>query len=86
MLLEAAAAICNLFSGCYDGCLYVLRTDNGEIHWRFQAGGSEHPIKCSPSTDPQTGDVWFGSHDHHLYAVDIYVRHNITAMAPPLSI
>ncbi len=64
-----------LVLGCYDGYLYTLRADTGSIHWSFAAPGSrDYPIKSSPCVDPHTSWVWFGSHDHHLYAVDIYVR------------
>lgn len=40
----------------------------GKTHWTFQTGAA---LKSSPSIDPQTGVVWIGSHDHHLYGLDI---------------
>ena len=60
-------------TGCYDGNLYVLDSKTGEVHWSFGSCDSGQPIKCSPCVDPLTGHVWFGSHNHHMYAVDIYV-------------
>ena len=40
----------------------------GDIVWKYATGES---IKSSPLLDPETGIIYFGSHDHHLYAVDI---------------
>lgn len=31
------------------------------------------PIKSSPVLDPTTGLLWVGSHDQHLYALDVEV-------------
>ena len=65
-----------MIPGCYDGCLYVLDADSGKLHWTFaptMSDGETRPIKSSPCVDGQTGWVWFGSHDEHLYAVDIIV-------------
>lgn len=64
-----------LFSGCYDGCLYSLCSSTGGIHWCFATKGSstQEPIKSSPLPHPRTGFIWFGSHNQHLYAVDIHV-------------
>lgn len=64
-----------LFSGCYDGCLYSLCSSTGGIHWCFATKGSStlEPIKSSPLPHPRTGFIWFGSHDQHLYAIDIHV-------------
>ncbi len=42
----------------------------------FDASGAEDepkPLKSSPCVDALTGWMWFGSHDEHLYAVDILV-------------
>jgi len=63
-------------SGCYDGCLYVLKARGGQIHWRFSPLVTKEvrPVKSSPCVDEQTGWIWFGSHDEHLYALDIQVR------------
>ncbi|XP_019856550.1 PREDICTED: acyl-CoA synthetase family member 4-like [Amphimedon queenslandica] len=64
-----------VIAGSYDGCLYVLHSLSGSIHWCFTTKGSlsEDPIKSSPIAHPVTGYIWFGSHDHHLYTVDICV-------------
>ena len=59
--------------GCYDGCVYTLECDSGATHWCVKPGGSSEPIKSSPCVDPITGLVWVGSHDHHIYALNIYV-------------
>ena len=58
--------------GCYDGSFYVLNRRHGDIHWCFQVSNGE-PVKSSPAVDPTTGWVWFGSHDRHLYCLDILV-------------
>ena len=65
--------------GCYDGCVYSLTCDSGTTHWCIKLassgeGGSSEPIKSSPCVDLTTGLVWIGSHDHHIYALNIYVR------------
>ena len=56
--------------GCYDGCLYIYHADSGQLYWKFVTGDT---VKSSPCTDPYTGYIWFGSHDHYLYAVDLEV-------------
>ena len=58
-------------AGSYDGYLHVMDAMTGIIHWALNV--SNEPIKSSPSVDSITGLVWFGSHDHHLYSVDIEV-------------
>ena len=63
----------SIHPGCYDGCVYSLASDSGATHWCTKPGGSSEPIKSSPCIDPITGLVWVGSHDHHIYALDIYV-------------
>lgn len=55
--------------GCYNGVIYVLRSNNGEIHWTFL---TEDAVKSSATVDPTTGLVFVGSHDQHIYALDIY--------------
>lgn len=65
-----------IVSGCYDGQLYVFSAEDGSPYWTFSTLHSEEeplPIKSSPCVDPVSGHLWFGSHDHHMYAVDIYV-------------
>ena len=75
LLLSLPPSLPLLFSGCYDGCLYSLCSSTGGIHWCFATKGSstQEPIKSSPLPHPRTGFIWFGSHDQHLYAVDIHV-------------
>lgn len=63
--------------GCYDGHVFTLRCDSGDSYWCIKPGGSPEPVKSSPCTDPVTGLIWLGSHDHHIYALDIYVSTNI---------
>jgi outer membrane protein assembly factor BamB len=56
--------------------LYVLKSNSGEKYWVFT---TEDAVKSSPTVDPTTGLVFVGSHDHHVYALDIYVRiHHIS--------
>ena len=56
------------WTGCYDGCLYVLSTKDGAIVAKYQTQGE---IKSKPTIDPKTGCIWFGSYDHHLYCVNV---------------
>lgn len=37
-------------------------------------------MKSSPCIDPQTGLAWVGSHDHHLYVLDVTNRQCIAAI------
>ena len=55
--------------GCYDGCVYCLKSDNGGIGWRIQL--SSEPVKSSACVDEAM--AWVGSHDHHLYGIDVKV-------------
>ena len=48
--------------------MYVFNRFSGETHWTFQTGAA---VKSSPCVDPKTGVVWVGSHDHHLYGLDV---------------
>ena len=57
-------------TGCYDGCLYILEALTGNTFWKFQTGAE---VKSSPCVDPTNGHVYFGSHDHSLYALDVLV-------------
>ena len=41
------------------------------MYWKCVIG--KEPIKSSPCIDALTGYVWVGSHDHHMYALDIKV-------------
>ena len=58
------------FPGCYDGAVYTLHTETGEIWWKFQTGAE---VKSSPTVDPVTSWVIVGSHDKHLYALNLKV-------------
>lgn len=51
--------------------MYVLQVVDGEIHWTF---ATEDTVKSSAVVDPSSGLVYIGSHDQHVYALDIYVR------------
>ncbi|KAM7168240.1 beta-alanine-activating enzyme isoform 2-T3 [Macrochelys suwanniensis] len=55
--------------GCYNGLVYVLRSHNGEIHCIFT---TEDAVKSCAVVHPSTGLVYIGSHDQHIYALDIY--------------
>ncbi|KAM6075668.1 beta-alanine-activating enzyme isoform 2-T2 [Chlamydotis macqueenii] len=57
--------------GCYDGLVYVLQSSGGEIHWTFV---TEDTVKSSAVVDPSSGLVYIGSHDQHVYALDIYKK------------
>lgn len=35
---------------------------------------TEDAVKSSAALDPSTGLIYVGSHDQHVYALDIYVR------------
>lgn len=58
-------------TGCYNGLIYVLKSNNGEKYWVFT---TENAVKSSATVDPTTGLLYVGSHDQHAYALDIYVR------------
>ena len=59
--------------GCYDGSMYVVSASNGNIYWAVEGDDS---VKSSPAVHPSTGYVWYGSHDKHLYSIDIEVAIN----------
>ncbi|XP_075400395.1 beta-alanine-activating enzyme isoform X2 [Tenrec ecaudatus] len=73
--IESSACISNcgkfIVVGCYNGLVYVLRSDSGVRHWIFP---TQDTIKSSAAMDPVTGLLYIGSHDQHAYALDIYVR------------
>uniref|UniRef100_H0WN13 Beta-alanine-activating enzyme n=1 Tax=Otolemur garnettii TaxID=30611 RepID=H0WN13_OTOGA len=58
-------------TGCYDGLVYVLKSNTGENYWRFT---TEDAVKSSATVDPTTGLLYIGSHDQHAYALDIYKK------------
>ena len=69
-------------AGCYNGCVYTMLASTGSIHWCYstvQQGDDDEvePIKSSPVCDPSSGLVWVGSHDQHLYALDVEVTMHI---------
>jgi acyl-CoA synthetase len=57
--------------GCYDGLVNDLKSNSGEKYWVFT---TEDAVKSSPTMDPTTGLVFIGSHDHDVYALDIYKK------------
>ncbi|XP_009205312.2 beta-alanine-activating enzyme isoform X2 [Papio anubis] len=56
-------------TGCYNGLVYVLKSNSGEKYWMFTTGDA---VKSSAAMDPTTGLIYIGSHDQHAYALDIY--------------
>ncbi|XP_048392515.2 beta-alanine-activating enzyme isoform X1 [Stegostoma tigrinum] len=70
--IESSACIsrCGNFIivGCYDGSVCVLRVSDGQTYWIFW---TEDSVKSSPVMDSDLGLVFVGSHDQHLYALDI---------------
>ena len=70
--------MCPICLGTYSGSLYTLVVSSGAIHWCLVLPGPCEPIKSSPVADPNTGLIWFGSHEQHLYGVDILVSYFLT--------
>ena len=70
--------------GCYDGNLYVLDAQSGSLYWKCQLS-KEQPIKSSPCVDMATGLIWCGSHDQHLYALNVEVGWAFTKPLPSSS-
>jgi outer membrane protein assembly factor BamB len=54
-----------LYVGSYDGRLYAISIETGEVQWRYRAGDR---IDGSPGV--ANGTVFFGSHDRNVYALD----------------
>ncbi len=54
-----------VYVGSYDGSLYALSAESGEMLWSFATGDA---IRSVPTV--VDGTVYFGSNDNHLYAVD----------------
>ncbi|XP_043546375.1 beta-alanine-activating enzyme isoform X1 [Chiloscyllium plagiosum] len=73
--IESSACIsrCGNFIivGCYDGSICVLRVSDGQTYWIFW---TEDSVKSSPIMDPDLGLIFVGSHDHHIYALDIHSK------------
>ncbi|XP_045329926.1 beta-alanine-activating enzyme isoform X3 [Leopardus geoffroyi] len=57
--------------GCYNGLVYVLKSNSGEEYWMFT---TKDAVKSSATMDPTTGLLYIGSHDQHAYALDIYKK------------
>ncbi|KAL5259833.1 hypothetical protein ACHWQZ_G010070 [Mnemiopsis leidyi] len=59
---------CTLLSyvvvGCYDGCIYVVGSETGDIVYTVH---TTDQVKCSPTSDDDS--VYCGSHDGRLYKV-----------------
>ncbi|XP_062963788.1 beta-alanine-activating enzyme isoform X2 [Cynocephalus volans] len=64
--IESSACIskCGNFIvvGCYNGLIYVLKSNSGEKYWMFT---TEDAVKSSATMDPTTGLFYIGSHDQH---------------------
>ncbi|XP_037685788.1 beta-alanine-activating enzyme isoform X2 [Choloepus didactylus] len=73
--IESSACISNcgnfVIVGCYNGLVYVLKSNSGEKHWMF---ATQDAVKSSATMDPTTGLLYIGSHDQHAYALDIYKK------------
>ncbi len=59
-----------LFKGCYDRHVYVLKIDDGALYFKVKTGDI---VKSTPCLDFNTGHVYFGSYDQHLYCLSINV-------------
>lgn len=70
---SACVSVCGNFIivGCYNGLVYVLKSNSGEMYWMFT---TEDTVKSSATMDPTTGLIYIGSHDQHVYALDIYKK------------
>lgn len=70
---SACVSVCGNFIvvGCYNGLIYVLKSNSGEKYWMFT---TEDTVKSSATMDPTTGLFYIGSHDQHVYALDIYKK------------
>ncbi|KAB1282527.1 Beta-alanine-activating enzyme [Camelus dromedarius] len=81
--IESSACVSNcgnfVVVGCYNGLVYVLKSNSGEQYWMFT---TEDAVKSSATMDPTTGLLYIGSHDQHAYALDIYVRNHFINFIP----
>ncbi|OQS01577.1 hypothetical protein ACHHYP_00547 [Achlya hypogyna] len=68
--VEASAAIgaYRVVVGCYDGGIYCLDLFSGEVQWQF---ATKDQVKCSPLIVAEKAAVVCGSHDHHVYGLDL---------------
>jgi outer membrane protein assembly factor BamB len=55
-----------LYFGSAEGYLYAVRTEDGQMRWRYQTGGG---IYSAPAV--KNGKVFFGSTDGNLYALSL---------------
>ncbi|KAI8824351.1 uncharacterized protein EV422DRAFT_504362 [Fimicolochytrium jonesii] len=78
--IESSACITNdgklVIVGCYDGKIYAMSTETGEIMATFTTGAE---VKCSPIVEQETNYIWVGSHDHHLYCLELLPAMNADA-------
>ena len=74
-----------LTTGCYNGCVYTMLANTGSIHWccslAHDNDNEVEPVKSSPVCDPSSGLVWVGSHDQHMYALNVEVIINMLSYA-----
>lgn len=56
--------------GSYDKHVYVIEIESGQLYWKVATGDV---VKSSPNLDLITGYVYIGSHDQHVYCLDIQV-------------
>lgn len=53
--------------GSRDSALYAINAETGRIKWKASTGG---PLLSSPALDVETGRIYIGSEDMHVYAFD----------------
>ncbi len=54
--------------GGRDSALYAIGAETGRIKWKAKTGG---PLLSSPALDMETGRIYIGSEDMHVYAFDL---------------
>jgi outer membrane protein assembly factor BamB len=71
--IESSAAVVNelVVFGCYDHHIYALDQNTGQIRSSFETTGQ---VKCSPTVDPVTLQVWIGCHGNTLYCLDYSLK------------
>jgi hypothetical protein len=70
ILTETIFELCIQIKGSYDRMIYVLSVKDGSVHWRIETGDV---VKSSPTLDLDTGFIFIGSHDKHVYCLNIQV-------------
>eukprot|EP00117_Sycon_ciliatum_P044246 scpid14572/ scgid3372/ Acyl-CoA synthetase family member 4; Aminoadipate-semialdehyde dehydrogenase; Protein NRPS998 len=63
-----SACGCSVIVGCYDGCIYTCSMLDGGVLSSWQTSDI---VKCAPAVDMATGNVWCGSHDGHVYCLQL---------------